>query len=121
MSLFDGRRGLTKFNRWFTAPNAKLAKLRNESGKTIFSRQSEDALVEIASDACLLEQRKRRLIVADVLAVLEGVGDKVTGRRLLYKIIDRRMPRSITRPRRTAPTARHRSCDGLPPNCRQML
>jgi hypothetical protein len=78
MSLFDGRRGLTKFNRWFTAPDAKLAKLRNESGKTIFSRQSEDALVEIASDACLLEQWKRRLIVADVLAVLEGVGDKVT-------------------------------------------
>lgn len=57
LRLLDGRRCLAKFQRRFSTPDAEFAKLTDEGGKPLFSRQGNNALIEGIGDPGLFQER----------------------------------------------------------------
>lgn len=75
MISFDWRRSLSELYRRFPTPYTQLAKARHEAGEAFLPREGNGALIKSVGNAGLFQQGQRGLIIANELAVLEGMND----------------------------------------------
>lgn len=75
MISFDWRRSLSELYRRFPTPYTQLAKARHEAGEAFLPRDGNGALIKSVGNAGLFQQGQRGLIIANELAVLEGMND----------------------------------------------